>query len=102
MSGKQGKWGRIEVMAGVCEVECRGRSPRDELLTLTKCPSCVLIHLYEALGWKSVCARVYNLKGIKEKIYLFFFFLRLCFSFTVAHFHGMMRADPMLAGGCNV
>ena len=42
------------------------------------------------------------LKGVKGKISLFFFFLKLCFSFPVAHFHGMMRTDPAVAGGGNV
>ena len=30
------------------------------------------------------------------------FFLKLCFSFNVVHFHGMMRADPVVAGEDNV
>ena len=73
-------------MAGVCEGECIGRSPGDEPLTLTRCHSCGLPQLYEAFGWKSVCGRVYNLKGIKGKISFLLLFLKLCFSFTVAHF----------------
>ena len=52
----------------------------------------------QTLGWKSVCGQAYNLKGIKEKIS---FFLKLYFSFTVAHFHAMMRAYPAMAGGGN-
>ena len=41
----------------------------------------VMPKLYETLEWiNSVCDRAYNLKGIKGKI------LKLCFSFTVAHF----------------
>ena len=65
------------------------RSLGDEHLTMTRCHSCVLPQLYEALeGWKSVCGRAYNLKGIKGK-FLFFFY---CSSFQ-----GMMRADPTMA-----
>ena len=53
----------------------------------TRCHSCGLPQLYEALEvWKSVCNRAYNLKSIKGKISVFVFFLNLCFSFTVAHF----------------
>ena len=78
-----------------------GRSLRSEPLTLMKCHSCGLPHLYEALeGWKIVCGQTYNLKGIKEKIYVFLLFLKLCLSFTVAH--GMMHADPAVVGGGNV
>ena len=59
-------------MAGVCEGECMGRSPRDELLTLTRCHSCGFPRLCETLErWKSVCYREYNLKGIKEKFSVF-------------------------------
>ena len=72
-----------------------GHSPVDEPLTLTRCHSCGLSQLYEALGWKSVCGRAYNLKGIKRKIFL-------SFLFTVAHFHSMMHADPTVVGGVNV
>ena len=71
--GKQGEWSSIGV---ICEGECMGRSPEDEPLTLTTCHSCVLPQLYEALeGW--------NIKG---KFYVFLLYLKLCFSFTVAHF----------------
>ena len=66
-----------------------GRRPGDEplTLTLTSCYSCGLPKLYEAFeGCKSVCGRVYNLKGIKMKFYVFILFLKLYFSFTVAHF----------------
>ena len=39
-----------ENMARVCEGECMVRSPEDEPLTLTRCHSCGLPLLYEALG----------------------------------------------------
>ena len=35
-------------MGGVCEGECMGCSPGDELLTMTRCDSCRLPQLYEA------------------------------------------------------
>ena len=74
-------------MAGVCEGECMGCSQGDEPLTLIRCNSCGLPHLYEALeGRKSVCDRAYNLKGIKGKFSGFFLFLKVCFSFTAVHF----------------
>ena len=67
------------------EGECMGHSRDDEPLILTRCHSCGLSQLYEALEeWKSVCSRAYNLKGIRGKISVFLLFLRLCFSFTVA------------------
>ena len=85
-------------MARVCEGECMERSPGDEPLTLTRCHSCGLTQLYEAFeGWKSVCGRVYNLKGIKGKILFFFSFLN--FLFYCSSFHGMMRADPAVVAG---
>ena len=71
-------------MAGVCEGECMGCSPGDEPLTLTRCHRCGLPQLYE--GWKSVCGRAYNLKGINVKFSVFLLFLKLNFSFTVALF----------------
>ena len=72
-------------MAGVCEGEWMGHRTEDEPLTLTRCRSCGLPQLYEALeGWKSVCGLAYNLRGIKGKIR--FSSLKLCFSFTVAYF----------------
>ena len=89
-------------MAGVLRGECMRGSPEDESLTLTRCYSCGLLQLYEALGWKSVCCRTYNLKGIKGKISFFPFIIKLCFSFTVAHFHGKVRASPTVVGGGNV
>ena len=74
-------------MAGVCEGECMNHGPEDEPLTLTRCHSCGLPQLYEACeGWKSVCGRGYNLKGIKGNFSVFLLFLGLLFSFTVAHF----------------
>ena len=45
--------------------------------------SCGLPQLNEAFGWKSVCGRAYNLKGIMRKIYFLSFV-----SFPVAHFMG--------------
>ena len=50
-----------------------GRSPGHESQTLTRCHSCGLPQLYEEYGWRFVCGRAYNLKGINEKIYLFSF-----------------------------
>ena len=79
ISGKQVEWCRNGVTGG----------------DLTRCHSCELPQLYEALGLTSVCLRAYDVKGIKGKIS---FFLKLCFSYTVAHFHGIMRAGPMVAG----
>ena len=38
-----------EKMVGVCEGEYMGRSPGEESLTLTRCHSCGLPQLYEAL-----------------------------------------------------
>ena len=71
----------------VCEEECMGRVPGDESLILTRCHSCGLSQLYESLErCKSLCGRTYNLKGIKGKFFVFLLFLKLCFSFTVAHF----------------
>ena len=68
-----------------------GSSPGDEPLTLTRCYSCGLSELYEAFeGWKCVCGRAYNLKGIKGK-----------FSVSLLNcslFLGMMRADPAVLG----
>ena len=55
-------------MTGVCKREFIGRSPVDEQLTLTRCLSCGLPPLNEALGWKSGCGRAYNLKRIKGKV----------------------------------
>ena len=50
-------------MVGVCEVECMGRSLRDEPPDLNDIPQ-----LYEACGgWKSFCGSAYNLEGIKGK-----------------------------------
>ena len=75
-------------MAGVCEGECMMRSPGNEPMTLTKSHSCGLPQLYEAFeGWKSICGRAYNLKGIKG---IFFY----CSSFL-----GMIRGDPAVACG---
>ena len=66
------KQGRIGVNGRVCEGECIECSTRYELLILTRCHSVGLRQLSEALeGWKYVCGRVYNLKGIKGKIFCF-------------------------------
>ena len=74
-------------MAGVCEGECMRRSPRDEPLILMRCHSCGLPQLYEdPERWKSVYGRADSLKSIKENFSVFLVFLKLCFSFTVAHF----------------
>ena len=49
--------------------------------------------LYEAFeGWKSICGRAYNLKGIKGKFSVFLLFYR-------SSLLGMMRADPAMVGG---
>ena len=48
--------------------------------------------LYE--GWKPVCGPAYNLKGIKWEISVFILFLKLCFSFNVAH--GMVGVSPVV------
>ena len=67
----------------VCNGECVEFSPEDEPLTLQDI-TVVGYHSYmKPLGGSSVCGQTYNLKGIKGKIS---FFLKLCFSFTVAHF----------------
>ena len=87
MSGKQGEWSRIGVNGGVCKGECIRRSLGNEPLTLTRCHNCGWPHLYEAfVRWKLVLWLNLQLKGIKGKCSVFFFFLKLCFSFTVAHF----------------
>ena len=70
----------------------------DEPLTLTKYHSSRLPQLYEALGWKSVCGRAYSLKGLKGKIFFFSFLSYALFFFYISSFHGMMRADPTVAG----
>ena len=46
-----------------CEGECVWRRQGDEPLTLTRCHSCELPKLYEALeGWKSVYGQAHNLR----------------------------------------
>ena len=86
-------------MAGFLRGECMGCSLGDEALNLTRCHNCGLPQLYEAFeGWKPVCGRAYNLKGIKGKFSIFLHFLKLCFSFT-SSFLGMMRDDHAVAGG---
>ena len=79
--------------------EWRGFVRENEPLTLTRCHSSGMPQLYEAFeGWKSVCGRAFSLKGIKGKISVFRLFLSLCF-FYRSSFHGIMRADPKVAGG---
>ena len=74
-------------MAGVCGGECMKHCLGYEPLTLTRCHSCLLSQLYEALEEQnSTCGRAYNLKDIEVKIYIFLLFTKLRFSFTVAHF----------------
>ena len=86
-------------MVGVCEGECMGHSPEDELMTLT---SCGLPQLYEAFeGWKSVCSRAYNLKGIKGKFSVFLLFLKFCFSFYCSSFLGLMGVDSAVVRAGN-
>ena len=52
-------------MAGVCEGEYVECSQGDEALNFTRCHSCGLLQLYEALeGWKSVWSSL-QLKGHK-------------------------------------
>ena len=86
-------------MVGVCGRECMERRLGDEPFTLTRCHSCWLLQLYKACeGWKSICGQAYKLKGIKEKFSVFLLFLKLCFSFTVTLFLGMMLADPVVMG----
>ena len=55
-------------MGWICEGECMEGGPGDESLRLMRCHSCGLSGLYEALGWNSVCGRVYNLKDIKYNL----------------------------------
>ena len=50
----------------------RGASPRNEPLTLTRCYSCELPQLYEALkGGSPFVAELTTLKGIKGKFSIF-------------------------------
>ena len=82
---------------GVCEGECMRWSPGDEPLTLTRCHICGLPQLFEAFeGWKYVCGRACNSKGIKGKFSVFLLFLEL---FYCSSFLGMMRADLAVTGG---
>ena len=83
-------------MAGVCEGECMEHSLRDEPPILMRCHSCGLPKLYGACeGWKFVCGRAYNLKGIFQ-FFLSFLALLLFYS---SSFLGMMCADSVLMGG---
>ena len=44
--------------------ECMGRCQGSEPLTLTRCHSCELPQLFDALeGWKSVCGQAHNLRA---------------------------------------
>ena len=65
-----------------------GHSLGDEILTLMRCHSCGFSQLYKTWGWKSVCSRADNSKGIKGKInfFDFVFFLKVFLCFTVTHF----------------
>ena len=55
------------------EGECMGHSPGDVPLTLTRCHSCGLPHLYEALeGWRFVCGLAYSLKAYRRKFIFYF------------------------------
>ena len=88
-------------MAGVCEGECIERIPVDESLTLTSFHSSGLPQVYEALEEeKFVCGRDYNLKGIKEKMYVFPLFP--LFLFYCSSFHIMTSAELAVAGRGNV
>ena len=82
-------------MAGVCEGECMGCSPG----TSTRCHSCGLPQPYEVIGWKSVCGRACNLKGVKGKI-SFLIFNSLSFvSLFCSSLLDLMRADHAVLGG---
>ena len=59
-----------------------GHSLGDGALTLARCRSCGL----PQLGGGLFCGQAYSLRGIKGKLSVFFLFLKLCFTFTVAHF----------------
>ena len=75
-----------------------GRSPVDEPLTLMRCRSFRLPHLYEALGGIPICGRTLQLKGHKGEIF-FLFFLQLRFSFTVARFMTSCVSTTRWGGG---
>ena len=68
-------------MGGVCEGECMGCSPRDEPLTLTRCHSYIKPLKGGIRLWPTV-----QLKGHKGENFCFSSHLKLCSSFTVAHF----------------
>ena len=71
-------------MVGVCE----GGSLGDGPLTL-RCLSCGLPNLYEAFGWMSIWYKGKH-------------FFKFCFYFTIAHFHGIVCGNSIVAGGDNV
>ena len=89
MSGEQGEW---------CRIDLNGGEPQ----TLMRCHSSGLPQLYEAFKWKFVCFQTYNLKGIKGKIYLYYFLPSALFLFYCSSFYGMMLANPIAARGSNV
>ena len=74
-----------------------GRCPGDEPLTLTIYHSCELPQLYKALErWKSVLAKP-TTYGHKWEFFSFpVCLVLLLFYFRL--FHGIMRADPAIAG----
>ena len=91
MSAKQGEWSRIGVNSGGLRGNgwgiAWGMNP-----DLDEMPQ-----LYETLkGWKSVCRRAYNLKGIKGEIFCFSSFLSFV---SLLLWLISWRADPAVAGG---
>ena len=57
-------------MVRVFEGEWMGHSPGDESLALTRCHSCGLLGLYEALDWKSCSWPNLQTKGHKVLLFL--------------------------------
>ena len=75
-------------MARVCEEECMGRCPGDEPLTLTRCHSCDLQQLYEALeGRYSVCDQGHKVENLFFISFSFTNLLILLISWHVACRH---------------
>ena len=65
---ERSEWGRF--------VRGNAWGTENKYLTLKKRHSCGLTQLYEPLqGWKSICGRGYNLKGIKGKFSVFLLIL---------------------------
>ena len=75
-------------MAGVCERECMRLSPGDKPLKLTRCHSCGLSQLYEALGGGNLSVFKPATKGYNGGIFLFFYFV-----FLILFYYG----SPFLA-----